>query len=144
MNDSEYMIIFKGSVSRDFQPLLFSRFDPTWAPDKQAKVFSNLVSIWPRYSQCCLPDVCCTQRRSKIFLRKPTFYTSNLFFHDRCVHNKRIYPDCPFKSNQGQVKITILTPQCAICLRGVLHTAEIISAVCCTPLRSSPWCVAHC
>ena len=32
----------KGSVSRDFRPI--------WAPDKQADVFSNSVSISPRYS----------------------------------------------------------------------------------------------
>ena len=30
---------------------------------------------------------------------------------------------------------------CAIYLRSMLHTAEIISAVRCTPLRSSLWCV---
>ena len=76
---------------------------------------------------------------------------------------KRINPDCSFKSNQKQVKISILTPRCAICLHGVFHTdeiisvcpeiisaifctsrsvlpsAEMISAVGCTPQRSSPW-----
>ena len=41
------------------------------------------------------------------------------------------------------MKISILTLRCAICLRDVLHTAEIVSVVCCTPLRSSPQCVAH-
>ena len=42
---------------------------------------------------------------------------------------KRIYPDFPLKSNHRKVKISILTPQHAICLCGVLHTAEIGSAV---------------
>ena len=56
---------------------------------------------------------------------------------------KRISPDCLFKSNHSQMKISILIPQCAIYLRGGLPTAEIISAVCCTPPRSSPRCVAH-
>ena len=61
---------------------------------------------------------------------------------------KIISPDCRFKSSQRQVKISILTPRCVahhwdhFC--GVLHTAEIISAVCCTPLRSSPRYDATC
>ena len=67
-----------------------------------------------------------------------------------------ISPDYHFKSNHGQVKISILIPRYAIYLHGVLHTvkiiyvvcayrgdrfpgvlhtAEIISAVCFTPLR---------
>ena len=54
---------------------------------------------------------------------------------------KRISPDCLFKSNHRKVKNSILFPRCAIYLRSMLHTAEIISAVCCTPLRSSLWCV---
>ena len=29
------------SVSRDFQPPFFPCFEPIWAADKQAKVFSN-------------------------------------------------------------------------------------------------------
>ena len=28
----------KEAVSRDFRPLFFSRIEPTWAPDKQAKM----------------------------------------------------------------------------------------------------------
>ena len=30
--------------------------------------------------------------------------------------SQMIYPDCPFKSNQRQVKISILAPQCSVCL----------------------------
>ena len=41
-------IHIKGSVSRDFRPPVFLWFEPIWAPDKQAKVFSNSIS--PRYS----------------------------------------------------------------------------------------------
>ena len=37
------------------------------------------------------------------------------------------------------MKISILIPQCVIYLRGMLHTAEMISAVRCTPQR-----VTHC
>ena len=66
---------------------------------------------------------------------------------------KKISPDRLCKSNHRQVKNSILFPRCAIYLRGMLHTAEIISAmcctysaemistVCCTLLRLSLWCV---
>ena len=56
---------------------------------------------------------------------------------------KRISPDCPVKSNRSQVKISIFTLLCAVCLCGMLHTAEIVSAVCYTPPRLTPRCVAH-
>ena len=56
---------------------------------------------------------------------------------------KTISPDYLFKSNHRQVKNSILFPRCAIYLRGMLHTAEIVSVVCCTPLRSSPRYDAH-
>ena len=55
---------------------------------------------------------------------------------------KRIYPDCPFKCIQRQVKISILTPQCAVCLFGDffkyralsgMYIAEIVSTVCIPP-----------
>ena len=45
--------------------------------------------------------------------------------------------------NHIQVKISISTQQCAICLRSLLHTAEIISAVCCTLRRSSMQFATH-
>ena len=50
---------------------------------------------------------------------------------------KRISPDCPFKSNHGLTKISILTPQCDA------H-AELDSAERCT-LRSltPPWDANH-
>ena len=38
----------KKCVTR-FSAYIFSRFKPIWAPDKQAKLFSNLVFISPRY-----------------------------------------------------------------------------------------------
>ena len=55
---------------------------------------------------------------------------------------KRISPDCLFKRNHRQVKISILIPRCAIYLRSMLH-ADIISAVGCAPQRSSPRYAAH-
>ena len=71
---------------------------------------------------------------------------------------KRISAECPFKSNQRQVKISIVTRRCAVCLRGVqlygcgllipecvahrgyclcgvLHTTRLDSAVCNIPQR---------
>ena len=50
----------------------------------------------------------------------------------------------PFKNNHRQVKISVFTLRCAVCLCGILHTAESVSAVCCTPPKLSLWCVAHC
>ena len=89
----------------------------------------------------CSPPV-----RSKKFLHKSTFYTFLLFFIFFMIDvfsPKRISPDCLFKSNHRQVNISILFPWCAIYLRGMLHTAEIISAIWCTLRRSSMRCVAH-
>ena len=42
--------------------------------------------------------------------------------------------------NHWPLKISILILKCAIYLCGMLHTAAIISAVCCAPLRSTLWC----
>ena len=56
---------------------------------------------------------------------------------------KRISPDCPFKSKRSQVKISIFTLLCAVCLCGMLHTAEIVSAVCYTPPRLTLRWVTH-
>ena len=50
---------------------------------------------------------------------------------------KKIYPDCLFQSNHRQVKISILIPWCGIYLRCMLQTVEIVSKVCCTPLKKS-------
>ena len=86
--------------------------------------------------------VCSTPRRQgkkKRFLSKSTFFTSkSLFVHDRCVQFtlKRISPDCHFKSNQRQMKISILNPRRAI----YLHVGWVAQY---TLLRSSPWFVAH-
>ena len=64
------------------------------------------------------------------------------FMVDVFTH-KIISPACFFQSNHRQVKNLILFQQCAIYLRDMLHTMEMISAVCCTPRRSSPRWDAH-
>ena len=40
----------KGQSNEILDPQFISSFKPIWAPDKQAKVFSNFVSISLRYS----------------------------------------------------------------------------------------------
>ena len=40
----------KGVCHKILDLHFFSWFEPIWAPDKQAEVFSNSVSISPRYS----------------------------------------------------------------------------------------------
>ena len=128
---------FKGSVSRDFRPQFCFWFKPIWAPYKQAKVFSNPVSLSPRYwfYYKVISVVGSTLLRSKHFLNKSTFILQICYFLIDVFPPKRISPGCLFKSNQRQVKNSILFPWCAIYLCSVLLTTEIVSAVCCTPLR---------
>ena len=45
---------------------------------------------------------------------------------------KRIFPHCPFESNQTLTKISVLTLRCAIWFCGVMHIAELDSMVGCT------------
>ena len=72
----------KGSVSQDFWPpfFLWFQFQPIWAPDKQAKVFSNSVSISLRYLITKFEKfdsvVCSTQQSQNFCLSK--FWTAPL------------------------------------------------------------------
>ena len=130
---------FKGGVSQDFRPPVFSKL--------------KYFRIWFRFrrdirSQSCHRGVQQTKEIKKI-LSKSKNFSSNLFFYDRCVYPLKNFPDCLFKSNHRQVKVSTLIVRCAIYLRGMLctaeiistvhmlHTAEMISVVCCTPRRSS-------
>ena len=45
-----FFIWLKGVSHKSFDLYFFPWFEPIWAPDKQGKVFLNLVSIWLRYS----------------------------------------------------------------------------------------------
>ena len=79
-------------------------------------------------------SVCMTPWSQNFKFSKSTFYTFILFSLMIDVFApKRISPDCPFKSNWRLTNISILTLQCAIWLRGVMHTTELDSAVGCTP-----------
>ena len=116
-------------VCHEIFDLQFFHYLNPFGPDKQANVFLNLVSISSRYLITKLSPQCANLQIFSFMI--------DVFTH------KRISPDCLFKSNYREVKILILILQCAIYLRGMLHTAEIISTVGCTPRRSSPQWVAH-
>ena len=68
----------------------FSWFEPIWAPDQQAKVFMNSVLISPRYSITKFEKfdsvVCMLPQSQNFRLSKSNFFSSILFFNDRCVH----------------------------------------------------------
>ena len=94
---------------------------------------------------------CAWHREVKILgLAKQNLFLQIFSFMIDMFTPKRISPDCLFKNNQRLTKISILTPQCAVWLCGVMHTAELDSTVGCTPrsfLRNfdylTPWCDAH-
>ena len=93
--DSEGKIChFKGSVS------------PILAPDKQAKVFFNYVSISPRYSIAKL------EKLKILCLANQKFVLQIFSFMIDVFTSKRISPDCLFKGNHRQVKISNLIPRC--------------------------------
>ena len=129
------ILSLKGSMSRDFD-LRF--FKPICAPDTQAKVFSNLVSISPRYSiiklspQCAAhrgDDLCgvhpfaecCTPRR-----RSPWCATHHgdylrclISLESRALSFKQISVEC--------IPPRRRSPLCATCRKDKLHTPETTS-----------------
>ena len=73
-----------------------------------------------------------TPQSQNFRLSKSKICSSNLFFHNSCVHP---YKDffCLSLERQPEIsKILILTPRCAVWLRNVMHTTEFDSAVWCT------------
>ena len=114
----------------------FSWFKHIWAPDKQAKVFSNSVSILPRYSITKFEKfdsaVCMTPGVKIVGLANPKKFLKIFSFMINVFTSKRISPHCPFKSNYRLTKISILTPLCAVWICGVMHTAKLDSAAGCT------------
>ena len=57
--------------------------------------------------------------------------------------HKRISPNCPFKSNQRASNFFILTPRCAGWLPGVMHGAQLKSALGWRPQSLTPPIDAH-
>ena len=96
---------FKGNCHEMFD-LHFSWFESIWAPDKQAKVFSNSVSISPRFSITKLSTRCAAHRGdTKMFLvRVNQHFILQIFsFIIDVFVPKGISSDCPIKTNQRQV-----------------------------------------
>ena len=111
-------------VSRDFP---FSWFKPIWAPDKQPKVFSNLVSISPRYSKTNWSLRCVAHRWDRLCVYRDhlpgVMNTGEMIFAVCCTQ---------LRSSLGCIQRS--SPWCdAHC---TMHTREMISAVWCTPRRS--------
>ena len=132
MRSAPQYLSLKESVSRNFLPPFFSWFELIQAPDKQAKVFSNLLAISPRYSIRSQKSKNWTlwwswHRRVKILgLANKKMCLQFFAFMIDVFISKRISPDCPFKSNQKLTKILILTPRCAVWLfRGGKHTESL-------------------
>ena len=99
---------------------------------------SIFVSISPRYSIIKLSLRCTlyrTLRRQNMFLVNQHVILQIFSFLIDVFTPKRIYPDCPFKCIQRQVKISILTPQCAVCLFGDFFKYTVELWVWCTSRR---------
>ena len=60
------------------------------------------------------------------FCEPPLFILLIFFPMKAKLPNKRILSACPFKRNQRPAIFSILTPQCADWLRGVMHTAMFL------------------
>ena len=97
--------------------------------------------------QCALCTVCSVQHtaENKNFFSKSSFYTSNLFFCDRCFFF--IWsPGLHGEMHTGETISAVCIPslrqwlQVRKNLGCVQYTTEMISAVCITPLSRSPWC----
>ena len=87
-------------------------------------------------SQSCLCGVQHrTLRRQNMFLVNQHVILQIFSFLIDVFTPKRIYPDCPFKCIQRQVKISILTPQCAVCLFGDFFKYTVELWVGCTSRR---------
>ena len=122
----------KGQKSRETLPLkgvghkifdlqFFSLFEPIWAPDKQAKIFSNWVSISRRYSNFLKALQCASHRGVRL----------------RGVHHSAESDSAVCITPRSQAL------RCAS-LRGVKGTNFLKnSAVCILPRSQAPRCASH-
>ena len=145
-------MIFKGSVSWDFRPPFFSWFNPIWALDKQAKVFSNFD-----FAKIFKYKVISTLRAAhrwdqNIFLINQRFILQIFSFMMDVFNPKRISHNCLFKSKYicTSEKFDLVSAGCnlspeifsVVCTEIIsaeivsVVCTEIKSAVCCTPQRS--------
>ena len=138
----------KGVCHKIFDLQFFLWFEPIWAPDKQAKIFSNLVSILLRYSNFLKNPRCAshcgvrlcgvlhsTESSSTVCI-PPRSQTPRCASHRgvklRSVHHTSESSDEEFsKKSVVCILLRSLTPQCAsyrgVKLRGVHYTAESIT-----------------
>ena len=88
--------------------------------------------------------MCSTPQSQNFSLSKSKFFLQIFSLMIDIFTPKRISPHCPFMTNQRFAKILILTARCAFWLSGMMHTAELDSAVGSTQQSSTPQCDAHC
>ena len=72
--------------------------------------------------------MCSTPGVKKVLLHQH-FLHQNLSFIIDVFNTKKIAHDSPYKSNQRQANISILTPQCAVFLCGVMHYEDSLHGV---------------
>ena len=83
---------------------------------------------------------CYAHRGVKILglVNQQFIFIINLFFPDRCVHPSQNFSWMSLLKKQPEtIEDVILTPRCAVWLRGVMHTVKMDFAVWCTPQRSN-------
>ena len=123
-----------------------------WAPDKQAKVFSNSFSILLSYSITKFKKfdsaVCMTQWSQNF---KPSKWKKISFKSFLSWLLKGFLLIVPLRSTRKPSKIFILTPQCTASawlrgtwLRYMMHTLELDFAKGCTPRSLTLRWDAHC
>ena len=144
-------IRLKGVCHEIFDLYFFSWFKPIWAPDKQSKVFLNLISI--RYLTTKLEKfdsaVCMAPRSQILGLVRPLFILQIFSFMTDVFTPKRISPDFPLKATRDQQNFWMNTT--IVWLRGGIHKAEffekygsLASSVWCTQQSLTPWRDEHC
>ena len=126
----------KGVCHKIFDLQFFLWFKPIWAPNKQAKIFSNLVSILLRYSNflkkesdsavCFTPRSqaprCASHRGVKLRGVHPTVESNSAVCITPRSQVMKSSPKNPWCASY-----------CGVRLRSVHHTEESSSAVCITP-----------
>ena len=142
---AQVSLLWKEFVTKFSTFIVFHDSNPSGPLINRRKYFQIRFDFAEIFDHKVVSAVCCTLQRQKSLPVNQNFILQILSFVIDVFTPKRISLDCPFKGNQRQVKISILSLRCAVsvCLRGMLHTAEIVSAVCCRPRRSSPWWDAH-
>ena len=131
----------KGVCHKIFDLQYFSWFEPNWAPDKQAKLFSNSVSISSRYLITKLSPRCA--EINKFFEQIKFFFFKSFLSWQMCsplkgflliVHLKATKESKIFNSDSAVwCTLLSLTPRYdahrRAWLHGGMHTAELDSAV---------------